>query len=212
MGSLWLENFLRGIEWEFTPPGASHYGGTWERMIGSVRRVLEVVMGVQVMTDDALATMFCETEAIVNSRPLSVPSSDVSDASPITPNMILNMGRSPDAVASSEDCVNYSKYRWKQTQYMADQFWSRWRREYFTCLQERQKWLDKSRNVKVGDIVLVVDENTARCHWPLARVVKVVASDDGLVRRVHVKRGNKIIERPISKLVMMLEDETLGIA
>ena len=200
----------RGIEWEFTPPGASHYGGTWERMIGCVRRVLEVIMGVQVMTDDSLVTMFCEIEAIVNSRPLSVPSSDVNDISPITPNLILNMGRSPEAIISSDEAVNYSKYRWKQTQYMADQFWSRWRKEYFTSLQERQKWQRDKRNVSVGDIVLVVDENTARCHWPLARVVKVTSSDDGLVRRVHVRRGNKVIERPISKLVMILEDEAIG--
>ena len=29
-----------GINWTFNPPGASHHGGVWERMIRSVRRVL----------------------------------------------------------------------------------------------------------------------------------------------------------------------------
>ena len=196
----------RGIEWEFSPPGASHYGGTWERMIGTVRRVLETVMGNQGVTDDTLLTMFCEVEAIVNSRPLSVVSSDVNDVSPVTPNMLLNMGSSPNALVNPEDAVNYSRCRWKQVQHIADQFWNRWRKEYFLCLQQRQKWLNKSRNVMVGDIVLVVDENTARCHWPLAKVVNVFTSSDGLVRRVCVQKGNKIIERPISKLIMILED------
>ena len=31
----------RGIEWIFNPPGASHMGGPWERMIRSVRQILK---------------------------------------------------------------------------------------------------------------------------------------------------------------------------
>ena len=32
---------MRDCSWNFNPPGASHFGGFYERKIGSVRRVLE---------------------------------------------------------------------------------------------------------------------------------------------------------------------------
>ena len=196
-----------GVEWEFNAPGASHFGGTWERMIGSVRRVLEVIMGIQVLSDDLLGTLFCEVEAIVNSRPLSATTSDANDLVPITPSAILNVTSSPVEFENNEG-ICYSKRRYKQVQYMANQFWLRWRQEYFLCLQQRQKWLKQERNVSPGDIVLVVDENLPRCHWPLARVTNVKFSRDNLVRSVHLNRGGKVIERPISKLIMLLEDDS----
>ena len=84
-----------GIELEFNPPAASHFGGIWERMIRTVRQVLEAVVGMQVLNDDSLNTIFCEIEAIVNSRPLTVVSSDVSDFSAITPYDLLNVGAAP---------------------------------------------------------------------------------------------------------------------
>ncbi|XP_076060326.1 uncharacterized protein LOC143036654 [Oratosquilla oratoria] len=81
----------RGVDWVFTPPGGSHYGGVFERMIGLVRRVLEVVIGSQTLSDDSLSTFFCEVESIINSRPLTVVSNDVNDLCPITPNSLLNL-------------------------------------------------------------------------------------------------------------------------
>ena len=39
----------------------------------------------------------------------------------------------------------------------------------------------------MNDIVLIVDENTARNEWKLARVVEAVPSKDGLVRSVKLQ-------------------------
>jgi hypothetical protein len=33
------------IEWKFNPPAASHYGGIWERLIRSIRRILYAMVG-----------------------------------------------------------------------------------------------------------------------------------------------------------------------
>ena len=76
---------------------------------------------------------------------------------------------------------NYSQHRWRQVQYLADQFWLRWKKEYFLCLQKREKWLKKERNVQIGDIVLMIDMCKTRAHWPLGRVVKVTEGKDGLI-------------------------------
>ena len=177
-------------------------------MVGTVRRVLEAVLGGQSVDDDALHTLFCEIEAIVNSRPLSVVSSDARDLVPITPNKLLNMGESPMGFSALDKSECYSRHRWRQVQSMAEQFWSRWKREYLLGMQQRQKWFKEKRNVKVGDVVMIINDNMARCHWPLARVFEVKYSKDGLVRSVVVKQGLQCYERPLSKLVMILEDES----
>ena len=57
-------------------PAASHMGGVWERQIRTVCNVLSAILernGAQ-LNDQALTTFMCETEAVVNSRLLSVDS------------------------------------------------------------------------------------------------------------------------------------------
>lgn len=43
--------FHRGVQWSFNPPGASHHGGEWERLIRSVRKVLHSVLKQQTLDD-----------------------------------------------------------------------------------------------------------------------------------------------------------------
>jgi transposase InsO family protein len=63
----------RHIQWEFNPPSASHFGGVWERLIRSVRKVLYSVMHEQNihLSDEGLVTLFCEVESILNGRPIT---------------------------------------------------------------------------------------------------------------------------------------------
>ena len=197
---------FRGMQWVFNPPGASHFGGSWERMIGVVRDILQNLLGSQTIDDDNLHTIFCEVETIINSRPLTVVSSDPNDILPLTPNNLLNVGSVPVPMDVGE-AESYSVKRWKQVQYVSDIFWKRWSREYLTCLQKREKWLKKSRDVNINDIVLIVDETLPRCHWPLGRVIEVHKSADGLIRKVTVRRGSKQYDRPISKLILLLEGD-----
>ncbi|XP_068245318.1 uncharacterized protein [Palaemon carinicauda] len=48
-----------GVEFIFNPPGASHFGGAWERFIGTVRRVLDIVLGTQQLDYEGICTLFC---------------------------------------------------------------------------------------------------------------------------------------------------------
>lgn len=71
-------------------------------------------------------------------------------------------------------------------QYLTNEFWFKWKADYLQSLQPRQKWVKPRRNMTVGDVVIVKDDNLPRNRWQLARVVQTYASDDGLVRKVKV--------------------------
>ena len=54
-----------------------------------------------------------------------------------------------------------------------------------------------------------MDENAARCAWPLGRVLQVKPNTkDGYVRMVTLKTKSTKLERPIDKIVF-LEKGTL---
>ena len=100
----------------------------------------------------------------------------------------------------------YCRTRWRQVQYLADIFWNRWRKEFLSQLQERQKWNKESRNFKVNDIVLVKDVNMPRSQWPIARISKTYPSDDGFVRKVQlfIPTSKSELQRPIQKLILLV--------
>ncbi len=74
-------------------------------------------------------------------------------------------------------------------------------------LQERQKWCKERRNLVVGDIVVVVDNNAPRNSWPMGRVTETIVDKKGLVRQVKLKIGGNILTRPVDKLCTLLESD-----
>ena len=78
----------------------------------------------------------------------------------------------------------YSRRHWRRAQYLADQFWIRWRREHLQPQQKRTKWNEHRPNLK-GDIVIMKDP-TPRNEWSLGRVVQAIKSDDGKVTKVKI--------------------------
>ncbi|XP_072164399.1 uncharacterized protein [Diadema setosum] len=194
----------KGIAWQFTPPGASHMGGVWERVIRSVRKILEGLLNQQLITDEALMTFMTEVEAILNARPLTQLSTDPHDDEPLTPNHLLLLRKSPSlppGIFTKDDC--YTRRRWRQVQYLADQFWKRWVKEYLPLLQQRQKWTKSKRNFMQDDLVLVADDCAPRGQWPLGRIVATYPDKLGRVRQVDVRLGLKSFRRPISKLCLL---------
>lgn len=101
-------------------------------------------------------------------------------------------------------CKKDDVYRrsWRHVHYLADQFWL-WIREYLPTIQLRTKWIDKMRNVQIGDIVLVINEITPRRNWPLGRIVNTFLDKDGLVGAVKVKTSKNTYVRPINKICLL---------
>lgn len=216
---------VQSIEWIFQPPNASHFGGVFEREIRTIRKVLGSLMrefSNQVkITDEVLQTLMCEVENILNCRPLTFVSTDPEDLEALTPNHLLRLNSSellPPGVFQKEE--NYARRRWRQVQYFADLFWTRWRKAYIPLLIERQKWTKARRSHQVGDLVLVVDQLLPRNLWCTGRIVATKKDSKGYVRSASIKVSrckhdgllkfnHAVLERPIDKLILISAVEEL---
>lgn len=195
------DTFLkRQIEWVFNPPTASHMGGVWERQIRTVRKVLRAIVGSQVLDDERLHTVFCEAETVVNGRPITPVSEDPDDLEALTPSHLLRVGAHTHLPLGGPLNEEAYRKRWKHAQFLADQFWKRWLREYLPMLRQRQSNHKPCRNLRKDDLVIVTGETMPRNQWQLGRVVEAIPGDDGLVRQVRVKTARNVLSRPVNKL------------
>ena len=199
------------IDWTFNPPSASHFGGVWERQIRTVRKVLASLLldHGDCLDDESYRTLLCEVEAIVNSRPITTVSDSPNDYSPLTPNDILNIntGGIVPLPGTFQRCDVYMRKRWRRVQYLANVFWSRWRKEYLLTLQERQKWNKVRRNMTKGDVVIIKDDTLSRNEWSMGRVCEVETDNKGFVRGAKIKTQKGFLRRPVAKLVLLLPVE-----
>ncbi|KFD60758.1 hypothetical protein M514_11478 [Trichuris suis] len=197
------------IKWNFNPPAAPHFGGAWERLVRSAKTALCKILSGPPATDEVLSTVLVEVESLLNSRPLTHISVDPRDPEPLTPNHFL-LGRPyphipPDVITNAEVS---SRRKWRHAQAIVEGFWKRSLKEYVPCLIERRKWLRPARNLSVGDIVIVVDPQCPRGHWPLGRVIECKPGHDGVVRVAKVKTKHGIYVRPVTKLCLIETQET----
>lgn len=62
---------LKKITWKFIPPAAPWWGGWWERIIGMMKQLLRKVLGQASLRYEEMYTVLCDTECLLNSRPLT---------------------------------------------------------------------------------------------------------------------------------------------
>ncbi|KAL7290021.1 hypothetical protein TKK_0015750 [Trichogramma kaykai] len=89
---------------------------------------------------------------------------------------------------------------------MRDLFWSCWRPEVLTQMQQRSKWLTDQESLKPGDMVLLKDDLCPPSAWPLARVDQVHPGSDGLVRVATIRTADSTFTRPIVELIKLPTD------
>lgn len=199
----------RHILWSFSPARAPHFGGLWEAAVKSVKTILRKVLGGHRLTFEELCTVSTEAEAVVNSRPLTPMNTFSDDAiAPLTPGHFL-VGGPLLALPSLPDFdSNISNVRrWNLVVRLTHEIWRRWKHEYLQHLQKRNKWLKPQHSLQVDDVVLVKDHDSFLRDWPMGRVVKTYPGKDELVRVVDVKSQGKIIRRPITGIVRLLNED-----
>ena len=153
----------RQCDFVMNAPKSSHVGGVWERQIRSVRSVLTSIIDEHPSRLDTASfrTFLYEAMFIVNNRPLTVESiNDPISVEPLTPNHLLTMkcraALPPPGKFVKEDV--YARKLWRRVQFLADQFWSRWKKEFLYNLNQRQKWASTRRNLQIDDIVIMCSD------------------------------------------------------
>ncbi|CAG7833295.1 unnamed protein product [Allacma fusca] len=192
------ENFLA-----FYSTSCSTYGGSWERLVQSVKKCLRATLKELHPKEETLSTFMAETEFSVNSHPLTHVSVDPTDEEALTPNHFLlgsSGGVYPPGVFVHGEGI---KSQWRQAQILSDHFWKRWTHEYLPELTRRTKWHRNVKPIEVNDLVILIDDCMPRNHWPKGRVVSVFPGADGRVQLVEVKTKNGIYKRPVSKCCLL---------
>ena len=201
----------RNISWQFNPPHAPHRGGTWERVVGLFKKTLAGISKGDVLHYDTFATAVTEAEGILNRRPLTHISTDSRDMEALTPNHLLcpasvHLRQQPEVATSSVSAEN-ARGAWRRAQSRVNSFWRDFKRDYLSLLHSRPKWRKTTENLKIDDLVIIVDESADRNQWKMGRIVGVTQSD-GHVRKVEIIRPDgKIIQRDRVKIVKMELDE-----
>ncbi|XP_072933738.1 uncharacterized protein [Epargyreus clarus] len=104
-------------------------------------------------------------------------------------------------LVEAEYCVNARPLT--HVSALADQFWGRWVKEYLPTLIPRGQETRASRQLRVGDLVIVVDNTLPRNTWPRGIVERVHEGPDGIVRSADVRTRGGVFRRPVVKLAVL---------
>ena len=156
------------MDWKFITPNAPHQNGCAESLVKSCELPLKQAMGDNLLTPFELHTILLEVANLVNQRPIGRLTNDPDDGTYLCPNDLL-LGRASSHVPHGPFLKTKNpRHRIEFLQQILDSFWKRWTRDVFPCLVSREKWDVQRRDVKVNDIVMLVDSNAVRGNWTIS--------------------------------------------
>ena len=121
-----------------------------------IRRIVDVKLMFK-----EFSTVLTQIEACLNSRPLATVLNDEDGIEVLTPGHFL-IGRPLTSLPNSSFTYSQSLSllkRWQLCQALVRHFWKRWSTEYITHIGRFTKWHHPSRNVRVGDVVLIREDS-----------------------------------------------------
>lgn len=193
------------MTWHFIPPRAPNFGGLWEAAVKSAKTHLKRVVGERKLTLMEMNTLLCCIESILNSRPISPMSSDPNDLSYLTPGHFL-IGDS--LLRTSEPClIDVQENRlskWQQVEQLKQHFWKRWHQEFLHQVQQKHGWKKEAdEKIKVGQLVLIKEDNLPPQQWRIGRIANVHPGRDNIVRVATIKTSSDTIKRAVTKLCIL---------
>lgn len=209
-----------GIRWRHIVELAPWQGGIWERAVSVVKKPLKTALGRAIPHIEVLTTLICEIEAVVNCRPLLAVGADTSQV--LRPIDFLMPGRLPGTpILQVEDDTSYGEETtaeellnlWAITNKRLDKFWQAWLDEYLPNLRTQhrpdhtQPRSTADRAPKVGEVVLIGEDEIPRAAWRLATIKELETSSDGAVRAVKLGLQNGKTLRRAVNMIYPLEIE-----
>lgn len=174
--------------WKMHPADSPHRNGAAEVAVKITKQALNHLGGDGVFTWGELQTFLFMAANLANERPIDARTQSREDCVEyITPNSLLLGRANPKGDHGDFQFDGYPYKRLQIIQAEVSKFWKRWSQLAGPNLFIRSKWHTKERNVAVGDVVWLADQNALRGQYKLARVVNVNTDSKGIVRDVLVK-------------------------
>ncbi|GFX72921.1 transposable element Tcb2 transposase [Trichonephila clavipes] len=79
------------------------------------------------------------------------------------------------------DLTNLNENRldnWQKITKIIQLIWKRWSVDYLNSLQQRNKWHFEKKNAKIGDMVIIKENNLPSCQWSLGRINNIYPGKD----------------------------------
>ena len=172
-------------------------------MVRSAKDAFGKVMHRQIYTDQTLSCALKQVEHMLNSRQISYVSSDPLAPEPLTPFHLILGRPNPSLPPDIIDAMTFSRRSWRQVQAVSEQFWHRWTHECLPALNDRRKWRTEERDLRVGDVVLLLGVKPARSQWPLGLIIEVFPGPDGVVRSATVRHRGTELRHPVVKIFLL---------
>ena len=204
------------LDWRFITAQAPWKGGVYERLIGLMEKVMKKSIGKGVLSDTEFENFVIRVESVLNTRPIVQLHDDSCDV--LRPidflqprlSMINENPHNLEIYKGSkkrDNTVSDMRKLFRRTEETLDKFWKLWNNQYLNCLRERigkshkQGKFSTKRIPKVGEIVLLKDEDTHRDLWRLAKITELPEGVENKIRTAKIRMGNQmILDRPISHL------------
>ncbi|GAB1867322.1 Integrase catalytic domain-containing protein [Camponotus japonicus] len=189
------------VKWHFIPPAAPHFGGLWEAGVKAFKHHLKRVVGSRTLSQIEFATLLCQIEACLNSRPILALHDDPNDFSALTPGHFL-IGRplinqpEESTLEINPNCLS----RWQQVRAMLEHIWRSWSSDYLHTLQQRSKWQKNQPEIKINELVLLKNNLLPPSKWELARILEIYPGSDNHVRVVTIRTAKTTSKRPITQI------------
>ena len=197
----------QGVCWRFNVPRAPWWGGFYERLVRTTKDALKRTLYKSLLSFRELETIIYRIEAVINARPLTPLSDDLSDVRPLSPNDFLrdtSSGAEGFITAQTDletnDTGRSLGARWRHRQEVLSHLWRRWHKEYVRELRNARR--ETASDPRVGDLVLVGDNpSSSPVSWKSGRIIQLYTGRDGLPRSASVQLSNGTqISRPVQRL------------
>ncbi|XP_055622043.1 uncharacterized protein LOC129773533 [Toxorhynchites rutilus septentrionalis] len=202
--SISKEAATENINFKFIPARSPNFGGLWEAAVKSMKSHMKRTLGNVILHSDELATLVAQIEACLNSRPITPLSNDPNDLTVLTPgHFLINRPLMAIPEPSLQEIQESRLSKWQRVQNYLQQLWRRWSTQYLSNLQNRTKWTKQRKNLFVGTMVLLRDENLPPLKWSLGRIIDIHTGEDGNIRVVKVRTKDGVYVRAISKVCIL---------
>lgn len=184
------------FQWEFSPAKAPYMNGSVERMIGLVKKGLkkfeeQMNLRLRNLDDEHFRGVVYEIMGFVNNRPLCITTYG-DKMIPLTPNHFLMSRANYKITPNSPMPIDLRSYA-RDIEKIKDTLWRHWLSQYIPTILYREKWIIKSKNLAVNDIVVTADPSISN-SWRLGRIIEIIDGSSHQVRKVKIMLGKNNIQ------------------